>query len=214
MGGLKQKDIEFYHIYRFNALDLIDLIDRNFLHIVLIRYSKIMNDSFFFKNKKAKTILNEVILKTFENRIRFMLEKYKVYEESANVRGIENYPDPINQIPQYYEKYETGLYGILPFYKDIANFFNYKIAPQIIKEDITNMILSYLRLIEFPKDKIIKDDTDTFFKDKDKILEDFIIRNKKRDMDYAKNDYSYENLIKIRFDTQELFQRIKLNYIK
>lgn len=68
-SGWKDKDIEFYQIYRANALDLIDLIDKNFISIVLLRYSKIMDDPFFSNNKNAKKILNDVIIKVFENKI-------------------------------------------------------------------------------------------------------------------------------------------------
>lgn len=213
-SGWKDKDIEFYHIYRSNALDLIDLMDKNFIGILLLRYSKIIDNHLFSNNKNAKMILNDVIIKVFENKINFILEKYKVYEESANVRGVENYRNPINQIPQYEEKYESGLYGQLPFYMDIVNFFNYKIAPQMIEKVITKMILSYLKLLEFPKERIAADDIDFFLKNKKKLMKDHVIQNRQRDTANTKIEYDYDYLIKIRFDTQELFQKILHEYIE
>ncbi|WP_144732527.1 hypothetical protein [Candidatus Nitrosocosmicus arcticus] len=213
-SGWKDKDIEFYHVCRSNALDLIDLIENNFTRIVLFRYSKIMDESSLLENKNAKIIFNDVIIKVFENKIRFILEKYKTYEESAKARWVENYTNPINQIPQFEEKYESGLYGQLPFYRDIVNFFNYKIAPQMIEKDITKMILSYLKLLEFPKERIATDDINFFLKNKKELMKEYVIQNRQRDTANIKIEYDYEHLIKLRFDTQELFQAILIEYIK
>lgn len=121
-SGWKDKEIEFYFTYRSNALDLIDLIDKNFIGIVLVRYSKIIDDTFIMLNKDAKKILNDIIIKVFERRIRYVLDKYKIYEESAKARIIENYRNPIYQKPQYEEKYESGIQGRLPHFMDIVNF--------------------------------------------------------------------------------------------
>ncbi|MDQ3084877.1 MAG: hypothetical protein M3Q77_08710, partial [Thermoproteota archaeon] len=215
-SGWKDKDIEFYFTYRSNALDLVDLMDKNLIHIALYRYSKIMDyfmEDSFFSYHKAKMILNDIMIKVFENRIIFILEKYKVYEESARARWIENYRNPINQTPQFEEIYETGLFGALPFYKIIENFFNYKIIPKIIERNIIPMVSSYLKLIEFPKDRLSEGDINYFFIHKSELLAEYISQNKQRDMTVSKINYDYEHLIKIRFDTRELFEKILKEYI-
>ncbi len=171
-----------------------------------------MEDS-FFSYHKAKMILNDIMIKVFENRIIFILEKYKVYEESARARWIENYRNPINQTPQFEEIYETGLFGALPFYKIIENFFNYKIIPKIIERNIIPMVSSYLKLIEFPKDRLSEGDINYFFIHKSELLAEYISQNKQRDMTVSKINYDYEHLIKIRFDTRELFEKILKEYI-
>lgn len=75
------------------------------------------------------------------------------------------------------------------------------------------MILSYLRLVEFPNDKVSKETIKSFLQNKNFLTKEYIIQNKQKDSLCSNIEYDYEYLIKIRFDTQELFQKILLNYI-
>ena len=215
-GVWKDQEIEFYHVFRSNALDLKDLMDKSFMNIILLRYSKIIDDPLYHNNEnnnKIKIILDDIIIKVLVDKARYVLERYKIYEESGNARWIENYRDPINQASQYEEKYETGTMGTLPFYNDIVNFFNYKIIPSTIKKESTSMILSYLKLLGYPKDKISKEDIIYFFENKYRLIKEYIFQHKDRQSDINHN-YNYENLINLRFDTQELFQKILNEYVK
>jgi hypothetical protein len=210
--GWKEKEVGFYYTFRSNVLDFKNLMDNNFMNIVMLRYSKIRDDPFFYSNEKARIILNEMIIRVFENKIFYALEKYKMYQESANVRWIENY-NPICQIPPYEERYESGLEGTLPFYKDIENFFNCKIVLSLMYSEIKDMALSYLKLLEFPKDKIPQYDINSHIENKTKLIEDNIFKNKYRHID-GENKYNYKNLESIRFGTWELFHEILKQYIK
>lgn len=211
----KQEGVEFYFAYRSSVLNLVDLMDITFMQIIVFRYSMIrdyLSDDPLFPSNKAKAILNDLIIKVIENRMRHILEKYKVNEESAYSRWIEKYENPVKLTPQFEEKYESGLHGTLPYFKELENFFNHHIIPQVIKVDVTNMILSYLRLIEFPKSRISEDDITTFFRDKNNLINEYISLHKERDINCNKIKYDYESLVKLRFDTMELFDRILLKY--
>lgn len=216
----KKEELEFYFAYRSSILNLLDLIDNKFMQIIVFRYSKIVDylrddlyDDPILPSNKANAILNDLIIKVIENRTRYILEKSKVNEESAYSRWVEKYYNPIKQAPQFEEKYDSGFQGIMPFYKDIEDFFNYNIIPQVIYKEVTIMILSYLRMIEYPKDKISEDDIKAFTKDKDNIFFEYISVHKERDINYFKIKYDYESLVKQRLDTWELFNRILLKYL-
>lgn len=78
------------------------------------------------------------------------MHHYKKYHKTGEARNIENYKNPIVQQPQYERKFESGKEGKLPFYCETYKFSIYKLVPSILKEETKDMVLAFLKLLEYP----------------------------------------------------------------
>jgi DNA-binding HxlR family transcriptional regulator len=70
--GWQHDEIAFYNSCRTNVVDLISFCERDFLNVLLLRYSLILHS--FKLNNKAKTIISNIILNAMNEKVSFMLD--------------------------------------------------------------------------------------------------------------------------------------------
>lgn len=211
----KKNELQFYDKFRYDSLDLRDIFDRSFMNIVLLRYAKIINGQHFAHNDKLKIIFNDLVIKVIENRTRHILQKYKIFQQFGEARVYENRREINNERSSltYETIFESGKEGKLPFYSEIRNYFNSRrIIPSKIEDEVQKMIMSYLKLLEYPKEFKIKE-IDNFLNNKDNLMENYYQKYKNRE-DNGDSEYDFRQMVKLMFCSHEMFLKSIREYNK
>ncbi|MDN5845951.1 MAG: hypothetical protein L0H53_06725 [Candidatus Nitrosocosmicus sp.] len=209
----KANEVPFYYKFRYDSLDLAEIFDKNFMNIVLLRYAKLIDSSYFGLNKQLKTIIDSLVIKVMEKKTWNMLYKYKIYEKSGEGRTILNERESNRERSKltYETVFTSGKEGKLPFYKEIENYFNgRRIIPVLIEDEIKKMIKSYLNLLEYPKEFKMKK-IDILLKNKDKLAEQYYNKYKHKEI-HEDSEYDFEQLVKLIFNNHSLFLRTLKEY--
>lgn len=143
--GWKDSEIEFYNCCRTNIVDFIAYCEKNFLNVLLLRYSNILRS---FKLKKLqKFIIREIIMAAVNERISFMLEHIEDQIYGYSTIRVHN-PLQNKIMPTVVEQGSSD--GILQLFRDIVDIVAWNPLPFVIKEEIRNVLISFLSLLNPP----------------------------------------------------------------
>lgn len=143
--GWPDDEIIVYNSCRTNVVDLISFCERNFLNVLLLRYSLILHS--FKLNNKAKTIISNIILNAINEKVSFMLDN--IQDETLGYSTIKVH-NPIRKkrMPTVRESGSSG--GIFQLFGDIVAIITEIPLPFVIKEEIRNVLIAYLALLKPP----------------------------------------------------------------
>lgn len=214
----EREEVTINTIYYSNALDLKNFFDKNFFELVKIRYWDIFErpsdiDSFFILYGKhiqvIQKILKEIIVDKVISKTLSDLGDLKNHQIETGGIYMQNYQNPISRIPDYEFKFFIGQDRKWNSFSELHNFFNTRVISKDIANETKNMVLAFLELLEYPN--VYDQEIEEFLMNKDDLLRQHIESITEQEISEA-GRYDYKKLIRLRFDTFELFAKCLKEY--
>jgi hypothetical protein len=140
--GWKRNEIDFQPICQTTLVDLKIVCDRNFIDILLNRYSFLISEEKLPKsNKIIEIILKNCITKIVNKKVNLymahMNEEYFGYSTQRIT-----FARPFNSLIDI----NTG--GFYQLFVDLSNIFLNGLIPTLIRKEVSDLVYRYLRLLE------------------------------------------------------------------
>jgi hypothetical protein len=143
--GWKKQELNFFTEIRSNLIGLKIICDKNYLFILTQRFSKILIKYNTNRHSISKFI-GYLILRSLEKRITLVLENFEEEIQGFQItRYTDNNPSIITTGP-------GG--GIFQLFEEIYSVFFNKIISFSLRDEIEEMVFSYLELLQAPLENV------------------------------------------------------------
>ncbi|KAA2283094.1 hypothetical protein [Candidatus Nitrosocosmicus sp. SS] len=142
--GWKNKEIKYYNKFRSTLLLLYNILDKNFIYLVIYRFAKLkqQHDQNESQAIVRNIVIRGLIMESIENKIEYLINNQeRVFLGHSHVKHVN---PTITRGGIILE----SIGSILQYYVDIQDTISRGLIPSIMKNGVSRMILCYLDLLE------------------------------------------------------------------
>lgn len=141
--GWVSEEVEFYNKYRSTLIYINDIFDKNFIYIVVYRYSNLIQKENKLDNPITNVIIKNLITDTIEQKIDYSIKnRQQMFLGHTYLR----YKNPSLLSAMIVES--TG--SIFQYPADLQDIIQRGLLPSCMTKEISDMIYAYLYLLDLP----------------------------------------------------------------